>query len=82
VETRYDELIERLRVAAQPDRPQPAAMASYLDTVRLAAYRVTDADIDGLRADGFSEDAIFEHTVSTAVAAGLVRLDAGLRALE
>jgi hypothetical protein len=43
---------------------------------------VTDADIDGLRADGFSEDAIFEHTVSTAVAAGLVRLDAGLRALE
>jgi hypothetical protein len=31
---------------------------------------------------GFSEDEIFEHTVSAAVAAGLERLDAGLRALR
>jgi alkylhydroperoxidase family enzyme len=41
---------------------------------------VTDADVDALRAE-HSEDAIFEATVSVAVAAGLERLDAALAAL-
>jgi alkylhydroperoxidase family enzyme len=49
--------------------------------VRRAAYRVTDADVDDLRAAGFSEDAIFEQTVSASVSEGLVRLDAALRTL-
>jgi alkylhydroperoxidase family enzyme len=42
---------------------------------------VTDDDVDALRASGLSEDEIFEVTVSAAVAAGLERLDAGLRTL-
>jgi alkylhydroperoxidase family enzyme len=79
--TRYDELIERLREAAQPERPAPPEFAAYLEKVRLHAYKVTDHDVQALKDTGFSEDEIFEQTVSTAVAAGLERLDAGLGAL-
>jgi alkylhydroperoxidase family enzyme len=49
--------------------------------VRRGAYRVTDGDVDALRAAGLSEDGIFEHTVSAAVSEGFVRLDAALGAL-
>jgi alkylhydroperoxidase family enzyme len=82
LETRYDELIARLRAAAQPDRPTPPELGPYVAKVRTHAYRVTDADVDELKAAGFSEDEIFEHTVSAATAAGLARLDAGLRTLR
>ena len=82
METRYDELIARLRVAAQPDRRGPEAMARYLEKVRLHAYKVTDRDVEELKAAGFSEDEIFEHTVSAATAAGLERLDAALVVLR
>ena len=76
--TRYDPLVERLRRAAQPDREAPPEFAQYLDKVRSNAYKVTDDDIQALREAGYSEDVIFEQTVSVAVAAGLKRLDAGL----
>jgi alkylhydroperoxidase family enzyme len=81
VRTRYDELITRLRNAARPERPAPPEFAAYLDKVRLTAYEVTDEDVEALKEAGFSEDQIFEHTVSAAVAAGLARLEAGLAAL-
>ena len=77
----YEDAIDGLRRAARPDRPAPAAMEPYLEKVRHGAYRVTDGDVDELRAAGFSEDEIFEQTVSAAVSEGLVRLDAALRAL-
>jgi hypothetical protein len=38
--------------------------------------------VEGLRAAGYSEDQIFEATVSCALGAGLRRLDAGLSAIE
>jgi alkylhydroperoxidase family enzyme len=82
MQTRYDELIAELRAAAKPDRPAPPAFAPYLEKVRLHAYEVTDGDVRRLKDEGFSEDEIFEHTVSAAVAAGLERLDAGLGALR
>lgn len=82
MKTRYDELIERLRAAAEPERAAPAELSGYLGKVRLHAYKVTDRDVERLRAAGFSEEEIFEHTVSAAVAAGLERLDAGLRTLS
>ena len=75
----YEDAVERLRLAAQPDRPAPAEMEAYLEKVRRAAYEVTDADVDELRAAGFSEDEIFEQTVSVAVSEGLARLDAALK---
>ncbi len=79
--TRYDELIARLRDAARPDRVAPAGFGDYLAKVRRRAYTVTDADVEALNGAGHSEDEIFEQTVSAAVAAGLERLDAGLRTL-
>jgi len=80
--TRYDSLVERLRRAAQPGRESPPEFAPYLDKVRRNAYQVTDEDIQALRDAGYSEDVIFEQTVSVAVAAGLKRLDAGLGMLR
>jgi alkylhydroperoxidase family enzyme len=82
MQTRYDALIAELRAAAQPERPEPPELAPYLEKVRAHAFRVTDDDVQRLKDAGFSEDEIFEHTVSAAVAAGLERLDAGLRALR
>jgi hypothetical protein len=79
--TRYDHLIAALRDAAQPDRPVPPDFGAYLAKVRTGAYTVTDADIDALTAAGHSGGEIFEQTVSAAVAAGLLRLEAGLQAL-
>jgi alkylhydroperoxidase family enzyme len=79
--TRYDEPIEQLREAARPERLAPPEFATYLEKVRLHAYKVTDRDVEALKEAGFSEDEIFEQTVSTAVAAGLDRLEAGLEAL-
>jgi hypothetical protein len=79
--TRYDNLIAALRDAAQPDRPAPPDFAAYLAKVRTAAYTVTDRDVEELKAAGHSEDKIFEQTVSAAAAAGLLRLEAGLKAL-
>ena len=79
--TRYDALIDDLRASAQPGRAAPEAMAAYLEKVRRHAYKVTDADVEALKAAGFSEDEIFEQTVAVAVGAGLDRLDAGMATL-
>jgi alkylhydroperoxidase family enzyme len=81
VETRYDTLVSALREAAEPDREVPPGLAPYVEKVRLHAYKVTDREVEELKAAGFSEDELFEHTVSAAVAAGLERLDAARRAL-
>jgi alkylhydroperoxidase family enzyme len=81
VTTRYDDLIADLREAAQPDRPAPPEFDQYLEKVRREAYKVTDADVRALKDAGFSDDEIFEQTVSAAVAAGLHRLDRGLACL-
>jgi alkylhydroperoxidase family enzyme len=80
--SRYELLIARLREAARPERPAPDEFAAYLDKVRRHAYTVTDSDVQALKQAGYSEDEIFEQTVSAAVAAGLERLDAGMRALR
>ena len=80
--TRYEPLIESLRTHARPEQPVPAAATAYVETVRRHAYKVTDAQVEALRAAGLSEDKIFELTVAGAVGAGLERLDAGMRALQ
>jgi hypothetical protein len=79
---RYDLLIARLRVAARPEQDGPSAFEPYLTKVRERAYTVTDEDVQALKDAGYSEDEIFELTVSAAVSAGLERLDAGLGALR
>jgi alkylhydroperoxidase family enzyme len=79
--TRYDTLVVALRQAADPHREPPPELAPYLDKVRRNAYKVTDADVEALKDAGWSEDVIFEQTVSVAVSAGLERLDAALEVL-
>jgi alkylhydroperoxidase family enzyme len=78
---KYDDLIADLREAAQPDRHAPPEFAAYLEKVRNAAYTVTDADVQALKDVGYSDDEIFEQTVSAAVGAGLHRLEKGLACL-
>jgi alkylhydroperoxidase family enzyme len=78
----YEAAIADLRRAAQPGRTPPAAMQPYLDQVHNGAYRISDRDVESLRAAGFTEDEIFEQTVSAAVAEGLARLDAALGVLR
>lgn len=58
------------------------ALAAYVEKIALHAYRVTDADIDELREAGYSEDAVFEVTLSAAIGAGLARLERGMAALR
>ena len=79
--TRYDRLIAQLR-AALPNHEAPPEFDAYLDKVRRHAHRITDEDVQALKEAGHSENEIFEHTVSAAAAAGLERLDAGLRTLR
>ena len=73
--------IEQLRAMVAAAPPEPPELTPYLDKVRNRAYTVTDSDVEGLGAAGVTEEEIFEHTVATAVAEGLRRLDAGLGAI-
>ncbi|HEX6107905.1 MAG TPA: hypothetical protein VFZ02_00735 [Ktedonobacteraceae bacterium] len=60
----------------------PPELISYVKKVALHAYKTTDEDIESLRKAGYSEDAIFEITVSAALGAGMARLERGLAALK
>jgi len=60
----------------------PPEVATYVKKVVLHAYMTTDKDIEGLRQDGYSEDAIFEITLSAALGAAMARLERGLAALK
>jgi hypothetical protein len=71
-----------IRGAAASGGDVPEALRTYVDKVSRHAYKVTDEDVAALRAAGYSEDQIFELTVSCAVGAGMRRHDAGLRAIE
>lgn len=69
------------------DGAGPAAAATYLAKVRVAATTVTDDDVAALRAAGLDAAAIFELTVAAAVgqadrqrAAGEAALAAALEA--
>jgi hypothetical protein len=73
--------IEQLRAVVGAISPEPPALTPYLDKVRDRAYTVTDGDVEALKIAGVAEDVIFEHTVATAIAEGLRRLDAGLGAI-
>jgi len=69
------EHIDRLRETVATTPPPPAAMEGYLRKVHERAYTVVDADVEALKADGLTEDEIFEQTVAAAIGEGLRRLD-------
>jgi len=60
----------------------PSEIVDYITKVALHAYRTTDQDIEALRTAGYSEDAIFEITLSAALGTGMARLERGLEALK
>lgn len=61
--------------------PAAEELGPYLAKVRERAYTVTDAEVEALKAAGFTEDEIFEQTVAVAIAQGLRRHDAAMRAI-
>ena len=67
------------RGVAPPD--VPSDLAGYLDRVATAAHSIGDADLDGLRTAGHSEDEIIELTEAAALGASLARLDIALAAI-
>ncbi len=71
------------RVARCPTETRGSAGFRLRISTRFVAtpHEVSDEDVQSLKDAGHSEDEIFELTVSAAAAAGLERLDAGLRAL-
>ncbi len=70
------------RSSAENSAELPLELYSYINKVALHAYKVTDEDISALLEAGYSEDAIFEITVSAALGAGMMRLQRGLAALK
>jgi hypothetical protein len=93
---RHGEVVERLRAAVlespgtlEPEVRRaiaagspPDALAGYLGKVERQAYTVRDDEVERLRAGGWSDDALFEATVSAALGAGLSRLEIGLAAIS
>ena len=71
-----------IRAAAATGQEVPAALATYVQKVNRHAYQVTDEDVQALLAAGYTEDQIFELTASTALGAGLARLEVALAALQ
>lgn len=57
-------------------------MKRYVQKVARYAYKVTDEDVEALLQAGYSEDQIFELTISAALGAGISRRDAGLESLQ
>ena len=73
----------RAESGADPTAPAlPEPLAAYVEKVALHAYRVTDEDIETLRAAGHSEDAVFELTLAAALGAAAGRYERALSALE
>ncbi len=72
----------QVRQAAATTGEVPEVMRTYVQKIVKYAYKVTDEDVQLLLRAGYSEDQIFELTVSAALGAGLVRLKKGLEALE
>src|SRR5258708_2153518 len=72
-------LLERTRSGAGH---VPGDLREFVDKIAERPWTITDDDFIRLRAAGYSEDQLYELTLAAALCAGLLRSDAGLRALE
>jgi alkylhydroperoxidase family enzyme len=70
-----------VRRSASAGTGVPEPLLGYARTVLRNALEVSDADIDLLQRAGYTEDQIFEATVSAAFGAAVIRRDAGMAAL-
>jgi alkylhydroperoxidase family enzyme len=71
-----------LRRAAFEGRDLPDDVAAYVAKVRDHAYTVTDGEVADLLSRGWSQDQLFELTLSAALGAATQRLHAGWGMLE
>ena len=72
----------RLGGGEREETPIPSELEGYVHKVALFAYKVTDEDVEALKARGYSEDEIFEITIAAAFGAGLARMERGLGVLK
>ena len=72
----------RLGGGEREEAPIPSELESYVHKVALYAYKVTDEDVEELKARGYSEDEIFEITIAAAFGAGLARIEKGFGVLK
>ena len=79
---RIEQYAHSLSASRQAQAAIPPELETYIEKVTLHAYKVTDEDIAKLKALGYSEDELFEITISAALGAGRSRLEFGLAALE
>ena len=71
-----------LRQKVYDRQPVDEPLASYAAKIAEHPYRITDEDIDALKAAGYSEDAIFELTLAAATREGVRRYEIGMKALR
>jgi hypothetical protein len=62
--------------------PIPEDLIGFADKVATSAWRVTGEDVEAILAAGYSQDEVFEITVSAAMGAAHGRLERGLAALR
>ncbi len=71
-----------LRHRVYDGRPVDPPLNDYLASVRTESMRLTAADIDSLKAQGCTEDEIFEAALAAALGVADRVLQAGLTALS
>jgi hypothetical protein len=70
------------RAAAASGAPGIPVAGDYLDKVRSASFRITDADVDRLKSGGLSDDAILELTLASAFGEASRRFEAAMTSLR
>lgn len=70
-----------LRASAPPpsDTSVPPPVGALIEKVALCSYKVTDDDIDVLRASGYSDNMVFELVVAASVGAAAAVAEHGRR---
>jgi len=69
------------QTVADGEAQVPGELKSLVEKIWRHAYKITDEDIDSLKVQ-YCEEELFEIIVSASLGASLVRLEAGLKALE
>ena len=71
-------------LCATPDAENPieGTLGTWVEKVARHAYKTLPAEVEAMRAEGKSEDEIFELTVSAALGAASGRYDRALDAIE
>ncbi len=69
-----------IRQAIIEGKPLSAAIDVFVRKVLYNPSSMSDGDFEAMKAQGFSEDQIFEIVVCASIAAGVERVDRGLAA--